>query len=67
MIFDSALADAEIRGDNLTGLTGEYQFHDLPLSRSEGCLLVRGSLPPGGELSRIPRLFGRSPKAQQHV
>ena len=33
MVLDSALADAEIRGDVLIGMAGEDQFHDLALSR----------------------------------
>ena len=60
MVLNSALADAEIRGDNLAGLACENQFHDLALSRSEACDVVCRSLPPGEQLARIPRLFESS-------
>ena len=34
MVLDSALADAQIRGDVLAGMAGEDQVHDLALSRT---------------------------------
>ena len=46
MVFNRALADAEIRGDNLAGLAGEHQFHDLALSLSEARNLVRRAFAP---------------------
>ena len=57
MVLDRALADAKIRGDVLAGVAGEDQFHDLALSRSQARDVIRRSLPPGGQLGRIPRLF----------
>ena len=32
MVLDRTLADAEVRGDVLTRVTGEHQIHDLPLA-----------------------------------
>ena len=32
MVLDGALADAEIKGDDLAGLAGKDQLHDLVLS-----------------------------------
>ena len=46
MVLNSALADVEIRGDNLAGSTSEHQFHDLALSRSEARDVVRRALSP---------------------
>ena len=57
MVLDSALADAKIGGDVLAGVASEDQFHDLALSRREIRDVARRSLPPGGQLARIPRLF----------
>ena len=41
MVLNGALADIKICCDNLAGLTSENQFHDLALSRSEACDVVR--------------------------
>ena len=35
MIFDRALADAEVGGDVLAGMAGEHQLHDLALARGQ--------------------------------
>ena len=47
MVFDSALANAKIGGDVLTGVASEDQFHDLTLSRRQIRDVARRSLPPG--------------------
>ena len=46
MVLDSALADAEIRGDVLAGLAGEDQFHDLALSPCQADEVLGRGLPP---------------------
>jgi len=38
-------------------VASEDQFHDLALSRRQIRDVARRSLPPGGQLARIPRLF----------
>jgi hypothetical protein len=55
MVLDSALADAEIRGDILAGVASENQRHDLALARSEACAF-RGMLSPGEQLAQDPLL-----------
>src|ERR1700682_3268497 len=60
MVLNSALADAEVRGNILTGLSGEDQFHNLALSRSETRDMIRRILMPGGKFARVPRLFERA-------
>jgi hypothetical protein len=50
MVFDSALADAEISGDLLAGMASEDQVHDLALSRTQPRDVVGRVLPPGRQL-----------------
>jgi hypothetical protein len=46
MVLDSALADAEVRGDILAGLAGEDQVHDLALPPCQPGEVVGRGLPP---------------------
>src|SRR5471030_2853200 len=57
MVFDGALADAQIGGDIFTGMTRQNQFHDLSLSWSETGDSTCRALPGGEQLAGIPRLF----------
>ena len=52
MVFDSALADAEIRCDILAGVASEDQLQDLTLSRSETRDASRRILLRGEELAK---------------
>ena len=65
MVLDRALADAEVCGDILAGVTGEDQFHDLPLPGSEPRDVASRFLPPRDQLARISRLFERARDAGQ--
>src|SRR5277367_7073097 len=51
MVLDGALADAEVRGDVLAGLTSEHQLHDLAFSRRELREVTAHDLPPGRQLA----------------
>lgn len=46
MVLYGALADTKVRGDILTWLTSEDQFHDLTLSRRETCDCVSRGFSP---------------------
>ena len=48
MIFDSALAEMEVGGDILAGMTGKNHRHDLTLPRRQASQVDRRFRPPGG-------------------
>jgi hypothetical protein len=57
MVLDSALTDAEIRGDVLAGMAGEDQFQDLALSPREARDASRRILSPGKWLAQYLMLM----------
>ena len=57
MIFDRALADAEIGGDVLAGMAGQHPLHDVALPRREPGQMVDRGVPPLRRLARIRRQF----------
>ena len=67
MVLDSALTDAEIRGDVLAGMAGEDQFQNLALSpreardaRNTSPLLHRCFFPSLVSTSSVPESTTRS-------
>src|SRR6516162_4110096 len=57
MVLDCALADAEVGGNVLAGMTSERQLHDLALTRGQTREALRRRLPPNRQLARIPDVF----------
>ena len=57
MVFDRALADAEVGGDVFAGLAGEHQLHDLALARGQASKVRCCRLPPNRQLGRISNLL----------
>jgi hypothetical protein len=51
MVLDSALANAKIRGDSLTVVTSEDEFHDLALPRTQNRDAVGRDLVPNEQLA----------------
>ena len=60
MVFDRALADAEICGDILAWVAGEDHIHNPALLRCEFRDAIRGGGVPGGQFGRVLGLFKRA-------
>ena len=57
MVFDRALADAEISGDVLARMPVHHKLHDLALARCQRSDQARRGLPPGVQFAGIARLL----------
>ena len=61
MIFNGALADAQIRGDVLAGMPGENEIENLPPTRRQAIKMR------GGDHSPFRRWTGTRSIAQAHT